>query len=176
MRLNTAGAEALADRVALIVKDALGPLVAKCAALETRCTHYEAELAAIGALRERVAVSEARPPLPGPPGPPGPAGRDGVDGLTLDELVATQDAEDERLITLAYRRGAETKTIGVLRLSTPRYCGVYDEHKSYSAGDRVTCKGSEWHCHTPTSARPGDGATGWTLAVKCGRDGKDARP
>ena len=176
MPRNTATAEALADRVALILAAALGPLKAQCAALETRCKAYETELAGLGALRERVAVSEARPYEPGPPGPAGPAGRDGLDGFTLDELTATQDAEDERLITLAYRRGDETKTIGVLRLSTPRYCGVYDEHKSYAAGDQVTYRGSQWHCHTATSARPGDGATGWTLAVKCGRDGKDARP
>lgn len=34
----------------------------------------------VGALRERVAVVEVRPPVPGPQGEPGPPGRDGIDG------------------------------------------------------------------------------------------------
>jgi hypothetical protein len=158
----------MADRLVLLVKASLGPLQAQCAALEQRCKTLELQLADVGMLRERVAVTESRAPLPGPIGPPG------ADGFSCDELVATQDPADERLITLAYRRGEQTKTIGTLRLSTPRYCGVYDETKGYSPGDQVTFRGSQWHCHTATSARPGDGASGWTLQVKCGRDGRDA--
>lgn len=34
----------------------------------------------IGAMRERIAVVEVRPPLPGPPGEPGAPGKDGKDG------------------------------------------------------------------------------------------------
>jgi hypothetical protein len=163
-------AEQLADRIALLVKAALAPVQAQVATLEQRCKQYEAQLSDLGMLRERVAVTEARAPLAGTPGPPG------ADGFSCDELTATQDPDDDRLITLAYRRDGQTKTIGTLRLSSPRYCGVYDETKGYSPGDQVTFKGSQWHCHTATSARPGDGASGWTLQVKCGRDGRDARP
>jgi hypothetical protein len=35
---------------------------------------------AVGDVRARLDVLEARSPLPGPPGPPGPPGRDGVNG------------------------------------------------------------------------------------------------
>jgi hypothetical protein len=166
---SAAIAEAMADRLALYVKAALAPLQAQCAALEQRCALYEKQLADLGPLRERVAVTEARAPVPGPPGPPG------ADGWSPDDLVATQDAEDERLVTLAYRRGDQVKTFGTLRFSTPRFCGVYEETKGYSPGDQVTYKGSQWHCHTATSARPGEGASGWVLQVKCGRDGRDLR-
>jgi hypothetical protein len=163
-------AEQMADRIALLIKATIAPMQAQVAALEQRCKAYETQLADLGVLRERVAVTEARAPLAGPPGPPG------ADGWSPDDLVATQDPDDDRLITLAYRRDGQVKTIGTLRLSTPRYCGVYDFAKSYSPGDQVTYQGSQWHCHTATSARPGDGVTGWTLQVKCGRDGRDARP
>lgn len=165
----TAAAEALADRVVLLVKAAMAPVQAKCAALDAQCQSFEQQLRELGPLRERVAVAEARAPQPGPAGPPG------ADGFSADEITATQDATDERLITLAYRRGEQTKTIGTLRLSTPRYCGVYDGAKAYVPGDQVTYKGSQWHCHTATSATPGEGASGWVLQVKCGRDGRDAR-
>jgi hypothetical protein len=170
---SAALADALADRLALHVQRAVAPLQASYAALDLRCkmleTQVAAQVAELGPLRERVAVAEARAPLPGPPGPPG------VDGWTPDEITATQDADDDRLVTLSYRRGEQVKTIGTLRLSTPRYCGVYDETKGYTAGDQVTYKGSQWHCHTATSARPGEGASGWVLQVKCGRDGRDLR-
>jgi hypothetical protein len=160
------------DRFVLFVKAALAPLQTQCAALELRCKMLETQLADLGTLRERVAVTEARAPVPGPSGP---AGTDGVDGFSCDELTATQDPSDERLITLAFRRGEHVKTIGTLRLCTPRYCGVYEELKAYTPGDQVTYRGSQWHCHTATSAKPGEGVNGWTLQVKCGRDGKDAR-
>lgn len=163
-------AEQMAHQVALLIKASLAPLQAQNAVLEQRCTALEGQLSDLGALRERVAVTESRAPLPGPAGPPG------ADGFSPDEITATQDPADDRLITLAYRRGDEVKTIGTLRLSTPRYCGVYDETKGYTTGDQVTYKGSQWHCNraTSTNARPGDGSPDWTLQVKCGRDGRNA--
>jgi hypothetical protein len=39
----------------------------------------------------------------------------------------------------------------------------------------VTWAGSEWHCHTTTTTKPGEGSKAWTLKVKRGRDGKDAK-
>jgi len=74
----------LAAAMATVVKDYVR---ADRAALETRLAVAETQLAAhetftkeLGALRERVAVIEVRPVLPGPPGDPGPPGKDGVDG------------------------------------------------------------------------------------------------
>jgi hypothetical protein len=46
------------------------------------------------ALRERVAVLETRPPMPGPPGDPGPPGKDGADGTAgLAYLGVYQDGK-----------------------------------------------------------------------------------
>ncbi len=56
-----------------------------------------------------------------------------------------------------------------------RYRGVWREQQVYRLGDLVTARGSMWHANLPeTTARPGDGSSAWTLAVKAGRDGKDA--
>src|SRR5262245_20296522 len=155
--LNTAAADGWADRIVLLVKAAIGSEMAP--------------------LRERLAVLESKSAVPGPAGPAGPAGPTGpagADGFGCDDITATQDPNASRLITLAFKRGDQTRTIGTLRLQTPRYCGIYEGGKAYAPGDQVTHKGSQWHCHTATSAIPGDGASGWTLQVKCGRDGKDA--
>lgn len=55
-----------------------------------------------------------------------------------------------------------------------RYRGVYDETKAYEAGDVVTWGGSAWHCDGAGTTKPADGAKGWQLIVKKGRDGKGA--
>ena len=150
--------KATGEVVALAIKAALAPLQAELAVLK-------ALLPDVGTLRERLAVVEARPPVPGPPGPAG------ADGFGCDELVATQDGDDDRVITLAYRRGEMTKALGVVRLSTPRFCGVWERDRAYLPGDQVTHKGGLWHCHTPTRMTPGDGTDGWQLQVKRG-DGR----
>lgn len=158
--------------LALAIKAAIAPVQAESAALAARLQAMAAQVNEIGTLRERVAVTEVKAMQPGPPGP---AGKDGTDGFTADELQAIQDPADDRLITLQFKRGDQLKTVGTLRLQTPRYCGLYEDGKGYVPGDQVTHKGCQWHCHTATSARPGEGASGWTLQVKCGRDGKDLR-
>lgn len=169
---KTEFAETLADRVTLTIKAALAPVQAQHANLHARLLMMEAQVNELGPLRERVAVTEAKSAVPGPAGP---AGKDGVDGFSADELQAIQDPSDDRLITLQFKRGDMTKTIGTLRLQTPRYCGTYEDGKAYVPGDQVTHKGCQWHCHTATSGKPGEGVSGWTLQVKCGRDGKDLR-
>ena len=72
--------QAYADVLVLAIKSALGPVQATQAALQTQLAGLEARLGDVGALRERLAVLETRPLLPGPPGDPGPAGKDGLDG------------------------------------------------------------------------------------------------
>lgn len=57
-----------------------------------------------------------------------------------------------------------------------RYCGVWVDGKTYDVGDLATWGGSTWHCNgTETRSKPGEGVKDWTLMVKRGRDGKDAR-
>ncbi|KAA6006800.1 MULTISPECIES: phage portal protein [Pantoea] len=54
------------------------------------------------------------------------------------------------------------------------YRGVFKADTEYLPGDTVTWGGSLWHCDTKTQDKPGEtGSTGWTLAAKRGRDGRD---
>lgn len=76
------------------LRDRLIAIETKAAGLETRLSAPDplgasveetkravADLAKdVSSLRERVAVVEVRPPVPGPPGEPGPPGKDGLDG------------------------------------------------------------------------------------------------
>jgi hypothetical protein len=54
-----------------------------------------------------------------------------------------------------------------------KYCGVYDEAKPYTPGNMVTHSGSIWHCKSACQGQKPPGHC-WQLAVKHGRDGKDA--
>lgn len=67
------------------------------------------------------------------------------------------------------RRLAEAEKGGL------RYRGVWAEKMRARVGDCTTYQGSLWICERGTTKRPGDGDSGWKLAVKRGRDGKDAR-
>jgi hypothetical protein len=56
------------------------------------------------------------------------------------------------------------------------YRGVFQDGETYHAGDGVTDHGSIWVANETTRARPqSTGSKAWTLAVKRGRDGKDAK-
>lgn len=53
------------------------------------------------------------------------------------------------------------------------YKGVFKSGQTYQRGDFTTYGGNLWHCNTQTAdAPPGEA---WTLAVRRGQDGKDAR-
>lgn len=55
------------------------------------------------------------------------------------------------------------------------YRGSWKADEKYRRGDLISHAGSVWHCELAGSGIvPGEGATGWRLAVKRGRDGKDA--
>ncbi len=61
------------------------------------------------------------------------------------------------------------------RRATLAYRGVHVDGEEYQLGDFVTAQGSVWHCNRTTKTRPEGGSANWTLAVKRGADGKDAR-
>lgn len=83
-----AGLDDLRDRLKALELRAEGPSPTDMALvdLRERFTTLERRVGddtlakELGTLRERVAVVEVRPALPGPTGEPGPPGRDGVDG------------------------------------------------------------------------------------------------
>jgi hypothetical protein len=60
-----------------------------------------------------------------------------------------------------------------------KYHGVWLEGASYREGDVVTWGGSVFIAREATTAKPGAATAqsrAWTLAVKAGRDGRDAAP
>jgi integrin beta 3 len=105
----------------------------------------------------------------GKDGHDGTDGKDGADGLGFDDIDVV---EDERGVTLRFQRGAAVKEFP-LPVVVDR--GVWTDH-AYRKGAGVTWAGSFWIAQRDTSAKPDTADSGWRLAVKRGRDGKDGKP
>jgi hypothetical protein len=56
-----------------------------------------------------------------------------------------------------------------------KYLGIHKPGATYSEGSLVTRDGSVFHANKTTSEMPGDGNQDWILAIKRGRDGRDAK-
>lgn len=111
----------------------------------------------------------------GKDGRDGKKGADGKDGFNLEDFDIER-GEDNRSIILKFERG-DLRHEYELDLKTPGYCGVFKEGTEYRVGDMVTWGGSVWHCDEPTTTKPdAKDSKAWTLAVRRGRDGKDAKP
>lgn len=73
-------------------------------------------------------------------------------------------------------KALETRVADLEERPTVEYRGVWKSDEKYKRGHLVTHSGSVWHCELAGSGIvPGNGATGWRLAVKRGENGKDAR-
>jgi hypothetical protein len=89
--------------------------------------------------------------------------------LTLIQLAGAIDEAIAR-----YTEPLEQRIKELEARPTLRYMGVFEEGIQYSPGEFVTCSGQVWHCHAPTrNSPPGNG---WQLAVKRGRDAREAFP
>jgi integrin beta 3 len=97
-------------------------------------------------------------------------GRDGIDGMTPESIECRQKGDREFEIVV---RGGGRVMSADIRLPSFLDRGVYATGKSYETGDGVTYAGSYWIAQADTAEKPGEGK-GWRLAVKRGRDGKDA--
>jgi hypothetical protein len=96
-------------------------------------------------------------------------GEPGKDGITPEFI----DAEFVgRTLRLSFNAGGETKAVE-FKLAVPEYLGAFKDGQDYEPGDFVSWGGALWHCDKATTAKPG--TDDWTLAVKKGRDGKDAK-
>lgn len=121
-------------------------------------------------LQAKISELEARELREGPPGEKGEDGKDGAPGFDLEDF----DIEpiDERTIEMRFQQG---DTVHSFELKFPVMIdrGVWKEG-AYERGDAVTWAGSLWVAQKDTETKPGTD-DGWRLAVKRGRDGKDAR-
>jgi hypothetical protein len=84
---------------------------------------------------------------------------------------------EDGLLAITMQYGEKVQTVQVPVEIGLRYRGVYNGNPSdHKPGDFVSHKGSVWAAAGYPTGEPGKDFTGWRLAVKCGRDGKDARP
>lgn len=100
-----------------------------------------------------------------------PRPKDGKDGFSLTDFQMEFDGE--RTITTKFESGNIKKEFK-FEMPTPLYRGVWREG-FYHRGDVVTRDGSTWIALVDTETQPGTPDSGWQLAVKRGRDGKDKR-
>lgn len=103
----------------------------------------------------------------------GPIGEKGRDGFAL-EAFDIQHMGDGRTIEMSFDQDDIRHTYE-LQFPVAIYRGVYKAGETYQFGDLVTWAGSLWHAEKETSAKPDSPDGDWRLAVKKGRDGKDAK-
>lgn len=186
--------ERIADVVAAAVQAANKPLLERIAALEKRApvpgpAGERGEQGATGpagaAGRDGVDGRDGQPGVPGVPGrdgAPGERGEKGIDGKDGRDGVDGRDGTLEGVTfkQIDARTGqwcrADGSVLGDVAISALEYHGVYVAGRTYEKHDAVTCGGSLWIARDTTSTRPGDGATAWQLAAKCGRDGAAGKP
>lgn len=110
--------------------------------------------------------------LDGRDGRDGTDGKDGRDGFNLEDFDC--QPIDERTIKLMFTRG---DIMHSFELEFPVIIdrGVFRAGEEYKRGDAVTWGGSLWIAQQETTAKPDSPESGWRLAVKKGRDGKDSK-
>lgn len=97
-------------------------------------------------------------------------GRNGADGLGFDDAVVEKNGPRGFAVVM---KNAEREKRFDFAFPIVLDAGVFKGGTSYEAGDGVTYGGSWWIAQKATSEVPGN-SDAWRLAVKRGRDGKDA--
>ena len=98
-------------------------------------------------------------------------GKDGLDG-TSPEDMAVELLPDGRTVRFVFAKGEKEYAFHVpFPVVLDR--GVFKEGTAYEHGDAVTFGGSLWIAQRATGEKPEGNNTGWRLAVKKGRDGRD---
>ena len=101
-----------------------------------------------------------------------PAPKDGRDGFSLDDFDI-QAKDGGRSLVFKLKTG-DREVTREIRTASLVDRGVYKAGQAHDAGDAVTYGGSLWIAQADTTASPGGESRDWRLAVKRGRDGKDA--
>lgn len=100
------------------------------------------------------------------------AGEDGKDGFSLENFDAAL-CDDGRSVLLTFTQG-DRKLERVLPFPVVIDRGFWRDGMEVAKGDGVTFGGSYWIAQTDTATKPDIGNADWRLAVKKGRDGKNA--
>lgn len=111
----------------------------------------------------------------GKQGPKGDRGEDGRHGLNADpfsDFDVELDADDPQIVTFTFRSETES-TSRSLRLPIMVDTGIYRRGVAYRRGQCVTFGGQIFVAQRDTQDEPLK-SQDWRLAVKRGRDGKDA--
>lgn len=110
--------------------------------------------------------------LDGRDGRDGTDGKDGRDGFTLEDFDV--QPVNERTIKLMFLREGVSHSF---ELEFPVIIdrGVFKAGETYKRGDAVTWGGSLWIAQKETGEKPDTPESGFRLAVKRGRDGRDAK-
>lgn len=103
-------------------------------------------------------------------GKDGAPGRDGFELEDYDEWFE----DDGRTLVRRYVRGEDYKEFRH-QTALPVDRGVFKSGQTYQRGDTVTWGGSLWIAQVETGMKPDATDSGWRLAVRKGRDGKDAK-
>ncbi|MFN6950972.1 MAG: hypothetical protein ACK4NE_00050 [Albidovulum sp.] len=107
----------------------------------------------------------------GEPGKPGDPGAPGLDGVSMSHFDT--EMKDERTIVFKFVR--DDSIVEMHEFSFPVLIdrGVWSDGKAYVRGDCCTWGGSLWIAQRSTEQKPDSPDSGWRLAVKKGRDGRD---
>lgn len=101
-------------------------------------------------------------------------GEDGEPGktFTLDDFDIEQT--DERTLEFKFLRG-DTMHSFEIEFPVPIFKGAFKEGQAYTRGDMTVWGGSLWTATKETSSKPDMPESGWMIAARKGRDGKDAK-
>ena len=105
-------------------------------------------------------------------GKDGERGKDG-ETFTLDDFDIEQT--DERTLEFKFLRGDVMHTFE-LEFPVPIFREAFKEGREYRKGDMVVWGGSLWSATRDTNRKPDSPDSGWMIAARKGRDGKDAKP
>ena len=100
-------------------------------------------------------------------------GKDGRDGFSLDDFDV-RHGDDSQTIILSFTKGDVTEEYE-LRFPVFTYEGVWAAGREYHPGNGVTWGGNVFIATEKTDKKPDGPGSGWKLAVRRGRDGKDSR-
>jgi hypothetical protein len=87
--------------------------------------------------------------------------------------IGFEMADDMRTVTIRHAMTDGSVISKSLAVPTMIYRGVWKDEEAYTRGDSVTRGGSVWVLTGEQSGKPGEEASGWTLSVKKGTDGRD---